>query len=125
MSSEPRPPLLERFALHRPELRAWAMYDWGNSAFFTTVVATVFPLYLGRITEGVMTEQESTQHLVWITAAALGSIAIFSPLLGAAADFSGNRKRWFTAFMVLGVGSRSWAVTVPRSKRACSLALLR
>ena len=28
---------------HRPELRAWAMYDWANSAFWTTVITAVFP----------------------------------------------------------------------------------
>lgn len=38
-------PLLERLGLHRPELRAWAMYDWANSAMVTTIVAAVFPIY--------------------------------------------------------------------------------
>ena len=33
--------LLERVGLGRPELRAWAMYDWANSAFQTTVIAAV------------------------------------------------------------------------------------
>ena len=37
--------MLEVVGLHRPELRAWAMYDWANSAFMATVVATVFPIY--------------------------------------------------------------------------------
>ena len=39
------PSFLERVGLHRPELRAWAMYDWANSAFMTTVVTAVFPIY--------------------------------------------------------------------------------
>ena len=37
--------MLERLGLHRPELRTWAMYDWANSAVWTTVIATVFPIY--------------------------------------------------------------------------------
>ena len=28
---------LTRFGLHRPEIRAWAMYDLANSAFATTI----------------------------------------------------------------------------------------
>ena len=37
--------LLARIGLHRPELRAWAMYDWANSAFQTTVITAVFPRF--------------------------------------------------------------------------------
>ena len=36
---------LERLGLHRPELRAWALYDWANSAVVTTIIAAVFPIY--------------------------------------------------------------------------------
>ncbi len=100
-----RPPLLERLALHRPELRAWAMYDWGNSAFFTTIVAAVFPVYFGTVVGDAMTGQETTRHFGLITGLALGSIAVVSPLLGAVADFSGNRKRWLAGFLALGTCS--------------------
>ena len=34
---------LARIGLDRPELRAWAMYDWANSAFWCTIVLAVFP----------------------------------------------------------------------------------
>ena len=37
--------LLARVGLDRPELRAWAMYDWANSAFQTTVITAVFPRF--------------------------------------------------------------------------------
>ena len=36
--------LLERLGLGRPEVRAWAMYDWANSAYQTTIIAAVFPI---------------------------------------------------------------------------------
>jgi UMF1 family MFS transporter len=35
--------------LQRRELRAWAMYDWANSAFMTTVITAVFPIYFQRV----------------------------------------------------------------------------
>ena len=31
------------------ELRAWAFYDWANSAFMTTIVAAVFPIYYANV----------------------------------------------------------------------------
>ena len=40
--------LLDRLGLGRAELRAWAMYDWANSAFQTTIIAAVFPDLLQR-----------------------------------------------------------------------------
>jgi UMF1 family MFS transporter len=40
--------LLARVGLGRPELRAWAMYDWANSAFWTTVIVAVFPPFFSE-----------------------------------------------------------------------------
>ena len=39
-----KPSLLARLGLDRPELRAWAMYDWAASAMQTTVMVAVFPI---------------------------------------------------------------------------------
>ena len=44
-----RPSILDRLGLNRPELRAWAMYDWANSAFMTTIIAAVFPIYYAQV----------------------------------------------------------------------------
>ena len=41
--------VLERLGLHRRELRAWAMYDWPNSAYQTTIIAAVFPPFFSEI----------------------------------------------------------------------------
>ncbi len=37
--------LLDRLGLHRPELRAWAMYDWAISATQVGIVTAIFPIY--------------------------------------------------------------------------------
>ena len=39
----------ERIGLGRRDLRAWALYDTGNSAFQTTIIAAVFPIYYRRV----------------------------------------------------------------------------
>ena len=41
--------LLERLGLGRRDLRAWAMYDWANSAVQTTIIAAVFPIYFQKV----------------------------------------------------------------------------
>jgi UMF1 family MFS transporter len=81
------------------------MYDWGNSAFFTTIVATVYPIYFRTVVGDDMGKEETTRFFVWASAAALAMIAVISPLLGAVADHSGNRKRWLAGFLALGAGS--------------------
>ena len=33
------------------QVMAWALYDWGNSAFALSVLAVLFPLFLGELLE--------------------------------------------------------------------------
>ena len=40
---------LEAIGLGTQQARAWAMYDWANSAFATTITASVFPIYFVRV----------------------------------------------------------------------------
>src|SRR5213594_2792535 len=60
MAEAGAPSLLERLGLHRPELRAWAMYDWANSAFVTTMIAAVFPAYFSHVTAADLPPEEAT-----------------------------------------------------------------
>ena len=50
---------LEKLGLHRPELRAWAMYDWANSAMVTSIVTAIFPIYYSSVAckRGVFTRK--------------------------------------------------------------------
>ena len=40
--------VLDKLGLGRPELRAWAMYDWANSGMVTTIITAVFPIYYAK-----------------------------------------------------------------------------
>ena len=57
--------LLERLGLHRPELRAWAMYDWANSAFQTTVITAVFPRFFADYAAAGLSATAATQRFAW------------------------------------------------------------
>ncbi len=104
MSLETKPPtLLERLALHRPELRAWALYDWANSAFILTIITAVFPIYYRNVAAAGLDGVAATSYFTWTTTLALLIVAVISPMLGALADYLGRRKSFMAGFLVLGV----------------------
>jgi MFS transporter, UMF1 family len=98
----PAPSLLERVGLHRPELRAWAMYDWANSAFWLTVLQTL-PIYFATVVSAGVPVAVSTARYAWATSAALALVALLSPVLGAMADYSAAKKRMLGLFLAIGV----------------------
>jgi UMF1 family MFS transporter len=101
----PRLPLLTRLGLDRPELRAWAMYDWASSAMQTTIMVAVFPIYFVKVAGAGLPESGATQRLATINTLALVVIAALSPILGALSDYRGNKKRWLAFFMLVGVAA--------------------
>ena len=40
---------LKKLGLDRPELRAWAMYDWANSGMVCVIITAVFPIYYSSV----------------------------------------------------------------------------
>jgi MFS transporter, UMF1 family len=94
---------LARFGLVTPEQRAWAWYDWANSAYFTTVITAVFPAFFATYAAAGLSPAQATARFSAITTLSVALVAIAAPLLGAIADYSGARKRLLAAFMVPGV----------------------
>ena len=97
--------LLSRLGLDRPELRAWAMYDWAASSMQTTVMVAVFPIYFVKVAGKGLVESGATQRLATVNTIALVIIAVLSPILGAVSDFGATKKRWAAIFMFLGVAA--------------------
>jgi UMF1 family MFS transporter len=97
--------LLSRVGLDRPELRAWAMYDWAASAMQTTIMVAVFPIYFVKVAGAGLAEGGATQRLATVNTLALVIIALLSPILGAISDYRGTKKRFIAGFMALGVAA--------------------
>jgi UMF1 family MFS transporter len=97
--------LLDRLGLHRPELRAWAMYDWANSAMVTTIITAVFPIYYSAVASKGLPPAEATYRFSLATTLGLVFIALLAPILGAIADRRGGKKRTLGAFLAIGVVS--------------------
>lgn len=113
--------VLRRLGLDRPELRAWALYDWANSAFITVVVSAVFPPFFVKVAGSGFTEAEANRRFTLVTTIALAIIAVASPLLGAIADRAPVKKKMLFAWSLLGaagtatmglVGEGDWALAL-------------
>ena len=106
MLEQPVPPkraFLSRIGLSRPELRAWALYDWANSAFMTVIVTAVFPIYYSGVAAAGLDEKTATAYYAAASAVALLAVALIAPPLGAVADARGRRKRFLAGFAILGI----------------------
>lgn len=97
--------LLARLGLHRPELRAWAMYDWAVSAVQTTIMVAVFPIFFKSVAAADLPDETSTQYIAAANSVAMALIAVLSPILGAIADYAASHKRMLGLFMGLGASA--------------------
>jgi UMF1 family MFS transporter len=88
--------------LGRPELRAWALYDWANSAVVTTIISAVFPIYFYRVAGAALPEGVATQRFAIATLIAMFGLAVSGPILGVIADRAAIKKRLLGAFLCVG-----------------------
>ena len=91
-----------RSPLWRRPVVAWALYDWANSAFATTVMAGFFPVFFKQYWSAGTEAAVSTFQLGMTNSAGSFLIALLAPLLGAVADRGGARIRMLAAFTLLG-----------------------
>jgi UMF1 family MFS transporter len=95
--------LLQALALDRRETFAWATYDWANSAFATTIITVVLPIYYRLVAGAELPGNTATVYWGYTTAIALLIVALLAPVLGAMADYLGAKKRYLLRFAVLGM----------------------
>lgn len=88
---------------HKKTITAWTMYDWANSTFATSIMAAVLPVYYSSVASQGLAPNIATANWAFTTTIALIIVAIAGPILGAMADFSGKKKRFMSAFVLLGV----------------------
>jgi UMF1 family MFS transporter len=91
-----------RGVLKRKPIVAWAFYDWANSAFATTIMAGLFPVFYSAMTQDLSTEDSQFWFNVTLAAASI-LIAVSAPILGAVADRGGARKKFLAFFAGIGI----------------------
>ena len=81
----------------------WAMYDWANSAFATTVMAGFFPIFFKQYWSIGADVNQSTAMLGFGNSIASLLVALMAPILGAIADRGSFKKKFLISFAYLGV----------------------
>jgi UMF1 family MFS transporter len=81
----------------------WAMYDWANSAFATTVMAGFFPIFFKQYWSYGADVNVSTAQLGFGNSIASLCVALMAPILGAVADKGSTKKKFLIFFAYLGV----------------------
>jgi len=111
MDVKPSPQLQGSIVKNDPKtIRAWAMYDWANSAYALVVVSAIFPAYYNKITEveGISRISlfgwniENTAAYSINLGIAFGIVALISPLLSSMADYNGNHRSYMKFFCYMG-----------------------
>ncbi len=98
---------------YRKTLRSWMIYDWANSAFATTVLAAVFPIYYSVVAGSTLPSRATaTLYYTLTLSASVLVTALISPILGAIADGKGTRKRWLLIFAFGGAAASTALYTV-------------
>ena len=103
-------PLLQK------QVVAWALFDWANSAFATTVMVAFFPVFFKQYWSTGVSATESTFWLGLANGVASLLLAVAAPLLGAIGDRGGSRLKFLLAFTVVGVVTTAALAAVPQGE---------
>lgn len=103
---------------NRREIFGWMLYDWANSAFYTTVIGVLLGPYLVSLSQAAVGEDGTILDLFFFRVTPKGyqafclaisviSLVIFLPILGAIADYTHLKKKLLAIFCYAGVISSS------------------
>lgn len=95
------------------KILSWALYDWANSAYATTVMAGFFPLFFQKYWSTGIEASVTTARLGGAISASSLVIALCSPILGAVADLRSYKKTYVFLFMLVGVLCCGWLFFIP------------
>jgi len=98
----------------RKAVWGWALYDWANSAFATTVMAGFFPIFFKTFWSHGVHANLSTARLGFANAVAGLIVALMAPVLGAIADAGSARKKFLIFFAYQGALMAAALFWIPR-----------
>ena len=95
----------QRLPSSRGRIFAWTLFDFGNTAFSVIIVTVIFSTYfVEQIAGGELRVWGETLWGISLSISMLVAAAI-APPLGAAADYSHNKKRFLFLFTLLSVSA--------------------
>ncbi len=87
----------------KKQIYAWAMYDWADSAYATTVMAGFFPIFFKTYYSANVDVTVSTAQLGFANSISSFIVVLLAPLLGSIADAASLKKRFLLFFAYLGI----------------------
>lgn len=96
---------------NKKTIRAWAMFDWANSAYNLVITTTIFPSYYVAITKNAANGNRVTffGHTFINTALQVYSLSfaylimvLLLPILTSIADYKGSKKVFMQFFTLMG-----------------------
>src|SRR5579864_606974 len=109
---------LEVLSLHRPELRAWVLYDWAVSGWQTTILIAIFPVFYYEVAGAGLPPGGATSRFAAATALCVAVVALAAPVLGAFADRFAARKRILAALVGAGALATAAMALIQRADLA-------
>ncbi len=92
---------------------AWTMYDWANSAFATTILAAVLPIYFSQVAGATLPSATvATSYWSFGLSLSLFIIAILSPILGTVSDVMRGKKKFLSIFAGIGIVATALLILV-------------
>jgi UMF1 family MFS transporter len=88
---------------NKKSILGWALYDWANSAFATTIMAGFFPLFFTQFWSSGVDATVSTARLGLANSIAGTTVALLAPVLGAVADKGTSKKKFLMFFACTGM----------------------
>jgi UMF1 family MFS transporter len=100
---------------YKRRIWAWTMYDWANSAFATTILAAVLPIYYSQVA-GATLPSAALATAYWGTGLSVSLLiaALLAPILGTISDVMRGKKRFLGIFLALGAVCTGLLVLVDR-----------
>ncbi|WLD94033.1 MFS transporter [Alkalihalobacillus sp. AL-G] len=89
--------------MKRKDIHSWAMYDWANSAFATTIMAAVLPIYYFDVAAKGLDDTTATAFWGYSQSIAVLIVALLAPVLGAIADYSNSKMKFLRFFAYMGM----------------------
>ncbi|HLQ71917.1 MAG TPA: MFS transporter [Bacillota bacterium] len=82
---------------------SWILYDVGNSAFATTIMAAVLPVFYYDVAGAGLKESVASSYWGYSQSIAVLIVAILAPILGAISDYSYAKKQFLRFFAFMGI----------------------
>lgn len=89
--------------MKKKTVRSWMLYDFGNSAFSTTIMAAVLPVFYYDVAAVGVDESLATSYWGYSQSIAVLIVAVLAPFLGAISDYSAAKKKFLRFFAFMGM----------------------